>query len=90
MMHSKEATYFLPFSRTVRSNNKLDIGFVAGTIVVSALLFLCVLALFVIKRGYLKKRFRRSESTTYPAKLIQEQNGRTVTNEMQDNILYNG
>ena len=90
MMPSEETTYFLPSSTTDISNNEHDPGFVAGIIVASALLFLCVLALFVIKRDYLKKRCQRSESNKYPVMSIQENNDQTATNEMQDNILYNG
>ena len=90
IMRSEETTQFLPSSTTVFSNNKLDVGFVAGIIVASALLFLCVLALFVIKRDYLKRRCQRSESNKYPVMSMRENNDQTATIEMQDNILYNG
>ena len=90
MMSSEKTTQFLPFSTTLLSHNELDTGYAAGIIVASALLFLCILALFVIKRDYLKKRCQRNESTEYPVKSIQEQNDQTTTKEMQDNILYNG
>ena len=89
-MRSEETTQFLPSSTTVLSDSELDTGFVAGIIVASALLFLFVLAFFVIKRYYLKKRCQRNESTKYPVMSIREQNAQTATKEMQDNVLYNG
>ena len=90
MVRSEETTQFLSSSTTVLSNNKLDTGVVAGIIVASALLLLCVLGLFVLKRDYLKKRCQGSESNKYPVMSMQENNDQTATNEMQDNILYNG
>ena len=89
-MRSEETTQFLPSSKTFLSNNEQDPGFVAGIIVASALLFLCVLALLVIKRDYLKKRCQRSKSIEYPVMSNQVQNDQTAAKEMQDNILYNG